>query len=88
VTRRPAQLFHPSEFIRDELEARGWSVAELARRMGCPVKDATDLVNGQERITLKTAVWLQAAYMVSAEMWLNLQTMWDDADNGQRGGPV
>jgi len=31
--RIPAEAFHPSEFIKDELEARGWTMSDLARRM-------------------------------------------------------
>lgn len=31
--RIPAEAFHPSEFIKDELEARGWSLADLVKRM-------------------------------------------------------
>ena len=32
--RVPAEVFRVGDFIREELEARGWSVAELAVRMG------------------------------------------------------
>lgn len=32
-TREPAEAFHPSEFIADELKARGWDLQELAMRM-------------------------------------------------------
>lgn len=31
--RIPAECFHPSELIRDEIEARGWSLDDLAMRM-------------------------------------------------------
>jgi hypothetical protein len=34
VSRTPAEAFHPSEFITEEMEARGWDRDELARRMG------------------------------------------------------
>lgn len=32
--RIPAEVFHPSVFIQDEMDARGWTRDELARRMG------------------------------------------------------
>lgn len=31
--RVPAEAFHPSEFIKDEMDARGWSLADLVKRM-------------------------------------------------------
>ena len=32
--RTPADVFHPSEFIRDEMEARGWTLEILTSQMG------------------------------------------------------
>lgn len=32
--RIPAEMFHPSVFILDELKARGWTLDDLALRMG------------------------------------------------------
>lgn len=29
-----SDLFHPGEYLQDELEARGWSTADCAARMG------------------------------------------------------
>jgi hypothetical protein len=34
ATRIPAEVFHPSVFIQEEMDARGWSREELAIRMG------------------------------------------------------
>jgi len=31
--RLPAEVFHPSEFILDELDARGWDINTLAQKM-------------------------------------------------------
>jgi hypothetical protein len=31
--RIPAECFHPSEFIQDELDARGWTLDDLAMRL-------------------------------------------------------
>jgi len=34
--RRPAECFPVETYVRDEMEARGWTVADLAERMGMP----------------------------------------------------
>ena len=34
TTRVPAEMFHPSVFILDEIKARGWTLDDLAIRMG------------------------------------------------------
>ena len=33
MTNTPAEAFHPSLFIKEELEARDWTIGELARAM-------------------------------------------------------
>ena len=72
MTRKPAQVFHPGEFIREELEARGWSQTDLAEIMGRPVPTINMIVNGNKRVTPETARELGEAFGTSAEMWMNL----------------
>ena len=75
--------FSPGEFIQDELDARGWNTADLARRMGgdlglnqltvdmlIAVRDK-NLMLGKE-----TAQGLSRAFGVSAEFFLNLDRSW------------
>jgi hypothetical protein len=33
MTREPAEVFHPSTYIAEELEARGWTIGDLAKRL-------------------------------------------------------
>jgi HTH-type transcriptional regulator / antitoxin HigA len=74
-SRRPAPMaFPPGAFIREELEARGWSQRDLAEILGRPVQTINALVNGKKRVTPETAVALGAAFGTSAEFWLNLET--------------
>lgn len=75
--RIPAMVFHPSEIVRDELAARGWTVQDLAKAMGRPEHLVTEIVEGRESITPLTAQWLAAAFQVSAECWTNMQALWD-----------
>src|SRR5436189_6436897 len=44
--RRLAQVFPPGEFIREELEARGWTQGDLAVILGRPIQVVNGIVNG------------------------------------------
>ncbi len=69
----PAQVFPPGDFIREELEARGWSQADLARILGRPVQTINMIINARKEITPQTAVELAEAFGTSAQLWLNLE---------------
>ncbi len=69
----PAEVFPPGEFIREELEERGWSEAEFAQILGRPVQVVSEILNGKKEITAETALVFGMALGTSAELWLNLQ---------------
>lgn len=69
----PAEVFHPGEYLREELEERGWSEREFAEIIGRPVQALSEILNGRKDITAETAVTLSDALGTSAELWLNLQ---------------
>ncbi len=73
MTCTPAEAFPPSEYLRDELEERGWTVADLAEAMGQPVHTVAEMVVGQGDITAETARALSEALGTTPEVWLNLQ---------------
>jgi HTH-type transcriptional regulator/antitoxin HigA len=72
--RRPAEVFPPGEFIRDELEERGWTQSDLAKIMGRPLPAVNLIIAGKKTVTPETAVGLASAFGTSAEFWLNLET--------------
>jgi len=74
VDRPIARVFPPGDFIREELEARGWTQADLARILGRPLQAVNAIVNGKKVVTPATAVELAAALGTSPEFWLNLET--------------
>ena len=81
--KRPvAQVFPPGDFIREELEARGWTQGHLARIIGRPVQAINAIVNAKKEITPATAVALGAAFGTSAEFWLNLEIAYRLAQAG------
>lgn len=85
---RPAEVFHPSVFIQEEMDARGWSRDDLALRMGGDF--ATDRLalevyfilqhKRSMRIGDKFARQLARAFDVSPEFFLNLERIWLEAN--------
>jgi len=53
--RTPAEVFAPGEFIREELEVRGWSQNDLAAILGRPPRVVSEVVTGKRAITPETA---------------------------------
>jgi len=71
-----AKVFPPGEFLKDELEARGWSQTELAEVMDRPVRLINEIVAGKKSITPETAVQLGDALGTGPELWLNLESQY------------
>ena len=67
----------PGEFIRDELEARGWSRGDLAFVLGVPERIVDVLMSGERSISAEMAEGLGAAFGVTAEFFVNLQRAYD-----------
>jgi HTH-type transcriptional regulator/antitoxin HigA len=70
---------HPGEFIRDELEARGWSQRDLAYILGSTEQAVNLIVSGKRGISTEMAKALGNAFDVSAEYFANLQQMYEMA---------
>ncbi|MFD4429717.1 HigA family addiction module antitoxin, partial [Nocardia sp. NPDC058497] len=69
----PAQAFPAGEYLRDEIEARGWTVAEFAQILGRPTQAVSEILNGHKEITAETAMEIAAATDTEAATWLRLQ---------------
>jgi HTH-type transcriptional regulator / antitoxin HigA len=70
---KAAEVFPPGEFIRDELEVRGWSQRDLAQIIERPLQVVNQIINGKKSVTPQTAVELAAAFGTSPDVWLNLE---------------
>ena len=68
---------HPGTFIEEELEARGWSQADLAYVLGKDGAQVSKLINGKSHISSEIAVELADAFNVSPEFFMNLQNSYD-----------
>ncbi|MBV2182040.1 MAG: HigA family addiction module antidote protein [Castellaniella sp.] len=74
--RVPAEVFAPGEFLREELEARGWSQQELADILGRPPRLVSELISGKRGITPETALGLADALGTSPDYWMNLESQY------------
>jgi antitoxin HigA-1 len=68
---------HPGEHLAQELEALNMSAAELARKIHVPTNRITQILNGTRAITGDTALRLAHFFGMSAQFWLNLQSLYD-----------
>lgn len=71
----PDVAIPPGEYLAEEIEARGISQKELARRMGRPVNAINEIINGKKAITAETALQIEGVIPeIPARFWLNLET--------------
>jgi HTH-type transcriptional regulator / antitoxin HigA len=89
AARVPAETFSPGEFIRDELEARGWTQADLAQIMGRPLRLVNELIAGKKQITPDTARGLAMAFGDDDPLyWMNLDSAYRLANSQPADGMV
>jgi HTH-type transcriptional regulator/antitoxin HigA len=69
-----ARLIPPGKILRRELDERGMTQKELAKRMGRPEQAISEIVNAKKQITSETALGLEQVLGVSAMFWLNIET--------------
>ena len=77
---------HPGEHLAEELKELGMSAAELARKLDVPTNRVTGILNGQRAITGDTALRLAHFFGTSAELWLNLQSLYEIRRAQQKAG--
>lgn len=71
-----AQVFPPGDFIREELEERGWRQSDLALILGVPISFVSELLSAKRSITTAIAKKLEQALGVPAETYLNLEAQY------------
>jgi HTH-type transcriptional regulator/antitoxin HigA len=67
-------LILPGETLVDLLEEKGMTQAELAERMGRPLKTINEIIKGKTSITPETAIQLEGVFSVPASFWMNLES--------------
>lgn len=83
--RVPAEVFHPSELIRDEMDSRDWGIPTMARKMGGDAGvnrlalEMYFVVGPQNpgcRLGPVMAAQIAKAFGTSIEVWTNLEAAW------------
>lgn len=69
----PAEVFPPGEYIRDELDARGWTLEEFAKKIDSPIGLVKRIISGEQLISIHNAIKIGMVFGTSWELWLNLQ---------------
>ena len=72
--RIPAEVFPPGDFIREEIEARGWRQEDLAEILGFSLQHVNEVITGKRSVTAKMAVSLGDAFETGAQFWMNLES--------------
>lgn len=70
---------HPGRLIKDEMEARGWSVEALCRQTGMEMTALEEIIAGSRRITPVFAMQFGEAFGTGVEFWNNLQARYSNA---------
>ena len=71
---------HPGEYIREELEARGWLQRDLAYVLGVPDQSVNVILSGKRGVSPDMAKALGDAFDVNPEFFANLQKSYEMAN--------
>ncbi|CAG9178308.1 hypothetical protein LMG23992_03718 [Cupriavidus laharis] len=75
-TRVPAEVFPPGEFLKEELEARGWTQTEFAEIIDKDTRLVSEVIGGKRAVTPETAVAIGEALGTGPELWMNLESQY------------
>jgi len=84
MRQRVAEAFPPGDFIREEMEERGWSQLDLAQILDLQPAALNLVIAGRRKVTPELAQRLEDAFGPSAQYWMNLQTIFDLWNAGDR----
>lgn len=69
----PANAVHPGELLRDEIEFRGMSQRELAKRINVSPTIINEVLKGKRQLGTELALLIGAALDIDAEPLIKLQ---------------
>lgn len=72
--RQAAEVFPPGVFIKEEIDARGWTQNDLADITGKSIRLISEVILGKRALTPDTAQALADALGTSAQFWMNMES--------------
>ena len=72
----PDYAVHPGTYLEEIVEARELSQKDLAERCGMSEKQISQIINGKALISTQTALSLEKALGVSADIWNNMSAFY------------
>ena len=82
----PAQVFTVGEYLADELEARGSTLADFAALIGCSPSELAEIVDGHVPMNEETAAQIGAATGTEPQTWLRIQAAHQVRHGGASNG--
>jgi HTH-type transcriptional regulator/antitoxin HigA len=73
---QPAEVSPPGDTLRDLMDERSLSQAELSRRLGRPAQAVNEILAGKKEITEDTAIELERVLQVPAHFWLTREAQY------------
>jgi HTH-type transcriptional regulator/antitoxin HigA len=83
-----AEVFPPGIFIKEELEARGWTQEDLADILGRDSRLVSEIITAKRSITPDTAKELGEAFGTGGQYWMNLQAAYQLWQRKPRNGEI
>jgi antitoxin HigA-1 len=68
---------HPGKFVADELAALNMTATQLAEELHVPPNRIYQIIKGTRAMTADTALRLSRWLGTSAELWMNLQKLYE-----------
>ncbi len=69
---RPFVNIPTGDYLKDELEALGWTQQDFAEVLGMSVKGVNEILNSKTALTIETAQLIGSAFGTSAQLWLGI----------------
>jgi len=73
----PGDIFHPGEFLKEEIDARGMKQVDLVSALNLSKSEVNLIIHGKRNITVPIAIRLESLFGIDAETWMNLQIKYE-----------